>query len=109
MDLETGRRKFRALYSKNFSESIMGDQKLSLETLVDTHVFVRSVVAQDLEEAYMFMQGEVWSPHGEGRLLIRELGLKHTSMSVGDVLHDEQEDKYFKVQNTGWEEIKPES
>ena len=40
-----------------------------------------------LEEVYHDMQGEVWSPNGEARDLIREKGLRHTSMSVGDIVH----------------------
>ena len=32
------------------------------------------------------MQGEKWSPKGEARELIKSKGLRHTSMSVGDVM-----------------------
>jgi hypothetical protein len=34
-------------------------------------------------------QGENWSPNGEARDLILAKGLRHTSMSVGDVIEDE--------------------
>ena len=39
-----------------------------------------------LERVYDSMQGERWSPNGEGRDLIRSKGLEHTSMSVGDII-----------------------
>ena len=32
------------------------------------------------------MQAEHWSPNGEAKNLIREKGLNHTSMSVGDTI-----------------------
>jgi len=47
------------------------------------------------EDAYAFMQGNVWSPEGEARGLIEDLGLKHTSMSVGDVIEDTDGNFYF--------------
>ena len=37
-----------------------------------------------LDQMWMELQGERWSPNGEARELIRSMGLKHTSMSVGD-------------------------
>jgi hypothetical protein len=57
--------------------------------LAATHVKVRSVEADNLEAVFAGMQGEVWSPNGEARGLIRSLGLQHTSMSVGDIATDE--------------------
>lgn len=44
--------------------------------------------AMKLDEIWKLMQGEVWSPEGEARELIELLGLKHTSMSVGDLIED---------------------
>jgi hypothetical protein len=42
--------------------------------------------ANNLEDVWMSMQkGEHWSPNGEARELIKSKGLKHTSMSVGDI------------------------
>ena len=63
-----------------------------------THVHLKDVeVAQGfvdaghaLEHLFHRMQGEVWSPNGEARGLIRSKGLEHTSMSVGDVVVDPQ-------------------
>lgn len=74
-----------------------------------THVFVRTVeVAAPGNEGrdivFNQMQGEVWSPNGEARLLIEYLGLEHTSMSVGDVLVDEM-GNILLCHNTGWRQI----
>ena len=65
-----------------------------------------TVVANDLEEVFYAMQGEVWSPHGEAREFIRSLGLKHTSMSVGDVIYDVSARKYYVVDFIGFSELK---
>jgi hypothetical protein len=56
--------------------------------LAATHVKLRSVEADNLEQVFRVMQGEIWSPNGEARDLIRRLGLQHTSMSVGDIAVD---------------------
>lgn len=55
-----------------------------------THRLLRQVEAASLEDLYQQQQGEVWSPHGEARPLIRSLHLTHTSLSVGDVAQDAQ-------------------
>jgi len=39
-----------------------------------------------LEHVFAHMQAEEWSPDGEARPLIEAKGLRHTSMSVGDVV-----------------------
>ncbi len=38
----------------------------------------------DLEDLWVKLQGEFWSPNGEANAMIRALGLRHTSISVGD-------------------------
>jgi hypothetical protein len=58
-------------------------------TLGSSHVFLREIEASDLEDVFVQMQGEVWSPNGEARDLIRSKGLEHTSMAVGDVVENE--------------------
>lgn len=77
-----------------FRDGIFG--KLPDHTkLEDTHVMVKSLTTtgdlpfEGLSQVMHEMQGEVWSPNGEARDLIRSLGLEHTSMSVGDVAIDE--------------------
>ena len=57
-----------------------------------------------LDRIYASMQGEVWSPNGEARGLIREKGLAHTSMSVGDVVVD-PEGHVQLVASAGFEDL----
>jgi len=42
-----------------------------------------------LEEIYMEMQGESWSPNGEAKWLLKSLDIGHTSMSIGDIVETE--------------------
>jgi hypothetical protein len=58
----------------------------NLQTLEDTHVFIGRVATSSPEEVFSMMQGERWSPDGEGRSLIVKAGTNHTSMMVGDVI-----------------------
>lgn len=55
------------------------------KNLERTHVLVGRIAAEP-EEVFELMQGDFWSPRGEARHLIERLGLRHTSMSVGDVI-----------------------
>jgi hypothetical protein len=50
------------------------------------------------------MQGEIWSPQGEAREYIRSLGLKHTSMSAGDMVED-PEGNFYECMLQGWREM----
>jgi hypothetical protein len=50
------------------------------------------------------MQGERWSPDGEGRALIEKKGLEHTSMSVNDVVRD-PDGSYWRCVNAGWRRL----
>lgn len=54
--------------------------------LARTHVMVGRVKSENKEEIFGWMQGVNWSPNGEARTMIEELGLRHTSMSVGDIV-----------------------
>lgn len=55
-------------------------------TIKETHALVGTVGEHNLEDIFVMMQGDVWSPNGEARNLIRGRGLKHTSMMVGDIV-----------------------
>lgn len=73
-------------------------QKTTLHDLPQTHRLLGSINGMDLDRSlyatsdeeldriFAIMQGEVWSPNGEARNLIRSRSLHHTSMSVGDVV-----------------------
>lgn len=51
-----------------------------------THVLLGKIAEKNLEKIYSLMQGEAWSPQGQGRELVQKLGVGHTSMSVGDIV-----------------------
>ena len=77
--------------------------------LAKTHVLLRELSLfsdkPSLGEVYHRMQGEIWSPNGEARSLIEEKGLQHTSMSVGDVIVDDDSGEVFLVANIGFKKI----
>lgn len=58
-----------------------------------------------LDDIYCVMQGDFWSPEGEARELITWRGLRHTSMSVGDLIHNLSLDKLYEVDTVGFKEI----
>ena len=68
------------------------------------YAFVGTQFAPDKDVVFPRMQGEMWSPQGEARNLIKALGLSHTSMSVGDVIVDDNGDM-FECSNIGWRAI----
>lgn len=87
----TGER-FHVLYQVNFGQftrelyDLEDHPEKILHAKLSDFAKVGEVIAHDEEDVYQNMQGDFWSPTGEARPVIRELGLKHTSMSVGDVL-----------------------
>lgn len=82
-------------FSLTFFDSATGDDELDSSYDLRHHTFVREVEAESLEDAFIKSQGEYWSPNGEARDLIIEKGLDHTSASVGDVLVDEEGNRYL--------------
>lgn len=90
-----------------FSDFITGDtSKLDRANLEKTHILLGQAknalilmvtkeaydadpeLAQTiaLDHIYRNLQGENWSPNGEANTLIESKGLRHTSMSVGDIV-----------------------
>jgi hypothetical protein len=72
-----------------FREGNLARHKPDPRNLSATHIHLRDIELPDdagLERVFHEQQGEVWSPSGEARDLIRSKGLQHTSMSVGDVV-----------------------
>lgn len=67
------------------------------------HAQLGSIDCKDLERIFAIMQGEIWSPHGEARNLIRSHGLDHTSMSIGDVI--KIKDQAWMVAPTGFSKL----
>ena len=103
---------YKVYYMKpsHFRDGICGLNKPTVATLSDTHTFLRTVPIyivdpmSALERVYYQSQGEIWSPNGEARSLIEEKGLRHTSMSVGDVIEDPK-GKFWIVASAGFEPL----
>ncbi len=85
-----------------FSEPL---KKMSAQQFFSTYKPVEVLEAQSLESVYFCMQGENWSPNGEMREFIRVLGLSHTSMSVGDVVYSQEDDRFYIVERFGFGEL----
>jgi len=73
------------------------------QTLSDTHILLGEVGERDLNQIWAMMQGENWSPQREAQSLIKGKGLRHTSMSVGDVI--QVGSRLFMVAGTGFEKL----
>ena len=78
-----------------------GILRLTTATIQSTHVRLCHLEADRLDDAWQQMQAEHWSPNGEARPLLERLGLSHTSMSVGDVIRDE-DGTYWECLDVGW-------
>jgi len=100
---ETMARQFRIYYAK--SPVFLPNPGLRRSNLGNTHVWLVDLEAENLDDVFDKMQGEVWSPNGEAKDLISTRGLRHTSMSVGDVIHDVKADRYFESDMIGFREI----
>jgi hypothetical protein len=87
---------------ESFREFIFGDKVPTVADLADTHTKLMSLEMVNPEAVWTHMQAENWSPNGEARSLIEEKGLSHTSMSVGDVIHDIDRNLYYVVKPVGF-------
>lgn len=98
-------KRFAIYYSKNpsftFNPALTFDQVEKEET----HTYLQTISVESLDEVFHAMQGEVWSPNGEARFLVRLRNLYHTSMSVGDVAIDLETVKAYQVSSIGWKEL----
>lgn len=65
-----------------------------------THILLGSVASRSPDVIFTSLQGERWSPEGEARQLIWNMGLRHTSMSVGDVV--EIDGRFHIAAFVGW-------
>lgn len=73
------------------------------------HVFEdappESMREEVFSKAFMLMQAEAWSQHGQKNELLKRQGLAHTSMSPGDMIYDSVAKKLFICENVGWSEV----
>jgi len=61
-----------------------------------THVCLGKIKGTDnIDDLSFLLQGEIWSPEGEARDLIRSKNLCHTSISIGDMVEMENGDLYL--------------
>lgn len=56
------------------------------DTVKDHYALIGKIAETKPEKIFMMMQGDMWSPKGQGRNMIRASGTGHTSMSVGDII-----------------------
>ena len=92
---------FYARHPTFHSSGALGSPRLTVAALRSSHVRVCEVQADNLDDAWLQMQAKHWSPNGEARPLLERLGLSHTSMSVGDVIQDE-DGTYWECLDLGW-------
>jgi hypothetical protein len=93
--------KYQVWYMKpSFFRGIVGDWP-DLNNLSATHVHLKDVEAESREDACSRMQADIWSPNGEANDLIQSKGLQRISMTIGDVLVDE-DDAVHLVTATGF-------
>lgn len=91
---------------KTFEESMrLTFDHINISSINKTHVFLIEIKARDLNHAYHLMQGEIWSPNGEANEVIKMKGLKHTSMSVGDIIYNCETDEYNIVILDGFKKL----
>lgn len=83
-----------------FATEKLGMALPTLKTLSKTHEGLGMIDADSPEDAYVKMQAENWSPNGEACTLIEERFLSHTSMSVGDIVI--QNDTMYMVDRIGF-------
>ncbi len=57
----------------------------TLATLDATHIKLGTISERSIGKAWCDLQGDFWSPMGQANGLLDAKGLRHTSMSVGDV------------------------
>jgi len=82
----------------------LGKISIDPNDLSKTHILLGKIKETSLEKIFQVMQGDIWSPLGEARGLIRSKGMVHTSMSVGDVVV--VNGQVMMVDRVGFKEIK---
>lgn len=76
---------------------------VDITNLTNDYAAVGNIDEDDLDNIYMMMQGEMWSPRGEARELITSLGVDHTSMSVGDIIQVGND--FYMVAGVGFDKL----
>lgn len=79
--------------------------KVTQTNLAETHFPMMDLNAPTLENVFLAMQGETWSPNGEAKPLLDAAGVCHTSLTVGDVIEDLCSGAFYKVTLFGFSRI----
>ncbi len=86
-----------------------GDGVFSVDPNFATHALLgRVAYRRDWQSLFGALQGEHWSPNGEARDLLKSRGIRHTSMSVGDVLVVKPplgKKEAWMCASTGWRQL----
>lgn len=99
---------FRVWYMRpeSFGTYLHGSETPTIAGLAQTHVMLRSFKAEDLDAVYYEQQAFNWAQDWKAtNRLLDEKGLRHTSMSVGDVIEDLLGCEYWVVRPAGFEVI----
>lgn len=92
---------YQVWYKRNYIQ----DTEQALEDFANCYVPIMRLEAEDLEDVFIQMQGEMWSPNGEARQAIRDFQLDHTSMSIGDVVENLDDGTWSEVLGFGFQDI----
>lgn len=91
--------------SPTFLDSgLNGTTRLVTSDIPHTHAFVTTVNAEGLDDVYHQLQAEWWSPNGEAKSIIESAGVSHTSLSIGDVVCDDN-GNFFECVSSGWRKV----
>ena len=102
------KKKYNIWYMKpeHFKTFISGRILPKLNEIQETHTSLGFVEKENLNHVFFFMQGENWSPNGEAVPMLKALGLQHTSMSIGDIIKEVGDNKWYVVAIKGFTLLK---
>ncbi len=101
-DIYFSKPEYRSDYMMGY-EFLVEHTEFLNRTIAETHMYIGTIKANDLDDVYYKMQGDVYSPEGQARPFIESIGIRRTSMSVGDVIFFNEE--YYMVDNIGFVRI----
>lgn len=82
------------------------EDPITVSEVERTYIRMGSIEANGLEDVWVKMQGESWGRGPASNAYIREVGAQHTSMMMGDVVHDKRTGKWWIADEIGFTELK---